>query len=106
MYYIALVTKEKDKYTIYFPRCLGCQTFVEEHEDIQDVAAEAVEGWLESQMDANRDAPYGYFDLDVENSVFELPAADGCSIMMPVTVDTALVSKIIAYNYARAEKCR
>jgi len=50
MEYAAKITKE-GKYTLAeFPDCVGCQTFVEDGESIENAARDALEGWLESHL--------------------------------------------------------
>lgn len=55
MRYAAIITKEGQRTLAEFPDCPGCQTFVEPGEDIARAAAEALEGWLESMLDAKDD---------------------------------------------------
>ena len=50
MEYAAKITKE-GKYTLAeFPDCVGCQTFVEDGESIENAARDALAGWLESHL--------------------------------------------------------
>lgn len=50
LHYPAIITRE-GRYTLAsFPDCPGCQTFVEEGEDIEVMAREALEGWLEANL--------------------------------------------------------
>lgn len=50
MEYSAVVTTE-GKFTLAeFPDCPGCQTFAEEGESIEAVAADALDGWLVSNL--------------------------------------------------------
>lgn len=55
MRYPALVTKEGRHTLAEFPDCPGCQTVVGPGEDIASAAAEALEGWLESMLEAKDD---------------------------------------------------
>lgn len=56
MRYAATLTKEGKHLLIDFPDCPGCSTFVKLGENPLPVAAEALEGWLESRL-ASGDAP-------------------------------------------------
>lgn len=58
MEYIAKLTIEDRKTLVDFPDCPGCQTFVDldAGEDIEAVAREALEGWLEAHL-IDGDAP-------------------------------------------------
>src|SRR5262245_56818865 len=57
MQYVALVTKEGRRRLAEFPGCPGCQTFAEPNEDIEAVAKEALEGWLEAHLVAGEAPP-------------------------------------------------
>jgi predicted RNase H-like HicB family nuclease/DNA-binding XRE family transcriptional regulator len=56
MRYPAIVVKEGKNRLVEFPSCPGCQTFAEPGDDVERVAAEALEAWLESHL-ASRQAP-------------------------------------------------
>jgi DNA-binding XRE family transcriptional regulator/predicted RNase H-like HicB family nuclease len=56
MEYIAHLAREGDATTIEFPDAPGCQTFAEKGEDVEAVAREALEGWLEAHL-IDGDAP-------------------------------------------------
>lgn len=57
MEYVARVTKEGRRRLVEFPDCPGCQTFAEPKENIQSVATEALEGWLEANLVAGSVPP-------------------------------------------------
>jgi ribosome-binding protein aMBF1 (putative translation factor) len=50
MQYVAVVKKEGRRRLVDFPDCPGCQTFAEPGDDIEGVAREALEGWLEAHL--------------------------------------------------------
>ena len=50
MQYIAQVTREGRALLVEFPDCPGCQTFAENADELNDVAREALEGWLEAHL--------------------------------------------------------
>src|SRR5690606_12885987 len=50
MRYHGIVTREGDQSLVELPDAPGCQTFAEEGEDIQVLAQEALEGWLEAHL--------------------------------------------------------
>lgn len=50
MRYPAIVTKEGKNVLAEFPTCPGCQTFAPPGHDIEHEAAEALELWLETQL--------------------------------------------------------
>jgi ribosome-binding protein aMBF1 (putative translation factor) len=56
MQYVAQLTKEGRRTLIDFPDCPGCVTFADPGEDVEAVAREALEGWLEAQLEGG-DAP-------------------------------------------------
>jgi ribosome-binding protein aMBF1 (putative translation factor) len=56
MEYAAHTKKEGRRTLIEFPDCLGCATFAEAGEDIEAVAREALEAWLEAELEGG-DAP-------------------------------------------------
>jgi ribosome-binding protein aMBF1 (putative translation factor) len=56
MQYVAQLTKEGRRTLIEFPDCLGCATFADPGDDVESVAREALEGWLETYL-AGGDAP-------------------------------------------------
>src|SRR5262245_16174107 len=58
MEYVALVKKEGRRRLVEFPDCPGCQTFAEPDEDIEAVAKEAVEGWLEAHLVSGNAPPH------------------------------------------------
>ncbi len=57
MRYPAIITKEGKHTLAEFPDCPGCQTFAEPGEDIERMAKEALEGWLESHLAHGEVAP-------------------------------------------------
>lgn len=57
MRYPAVITTEGKHVLAEFPDCPGCQTFVEMGEEIEPVAQEALEGWLESHLVSGRLPP-------------------------------------------------
>lgn len=56
MRYAAVITEEGKNRLVDFPGCPGCQTFAEPGDDVERVATEALEGWLESYL-ASRQVP-------------------------------------------------
>jgi len=50
MQYIAQLTRDGRRTVITFPDCPGCQTFAERRDEIDSVAREALEGWLETHL--------------------------------------------------------
>lgn len=50
MEYVARLAKEGRRTIITFPDCPGCDTFAERGEDVETVAREALEGWLEAHL--------------------------------------------------------
>ena len=50
MEYVARLSKERRRTIITFPDCPGCDTFAEASEDVEAVAREALEGWLEAHL--------------------------------------------------------
>lgn len=50
MEYMARLSKDRRRTIIVFPDCPGCETFAEPGEDIESVAREALEGWLEAHL--------------------------------------------------------
>lgn len=57
MFYLARVTREGNATLANFPDCPGCQTFSRPPENITEVAAEALHGWLESLLDSADSIP-------------------------------------------------
>lgn len=59
MQYDAFVTVDKssDSFLIEFPDCQGCQTFADTSDEVQAVAKEALEGWLETHLAERRVPP-------------------------------------------------
>lgn len=57
MQYIATVTQEGRRRLVTFPDCPGCQTFANPGDDIERVANEALEGWLEAHLVAGTAPP-------------------------------------------------
>jgi antitoxin HicB len=51
MQYIARLTQEGGRWLIDFPDCPGCQTFGDTREEALAMAAEALEGWLETHLE-------------------------------------------------------
>lgn len=56
MEYVVHLVREGDSTTIEFPDAPGCQTFADADEDVEAVAREALEGWLEAHL-IDGDAP-------------------------------------------------
>src|SRR4051812_46539391 len=56
MQYAAIITKEGKHILAEFPDCPGCQTFAEAREDVEQMASEALQGWLEAHL-ANGEVP-------------------------------------------------
>jgi DNA-binding XRE family transcriptional regulator len=50
MEYIAQLRKDGRRTLITFPDCPGCQTFANRRDEIDSVAREALEGWLETHL--------------------------------------------------------
>ena len=57
MQYQAIVRWEGNARLAEFPDCPGCQTFVDGNEDLTAAATEALEGWLEAELQAGRVPP-------------------------------------------------
>lgn len=57
MEYPAIIGREGKFILAAFPDCPGCQTFVEEGEDIGGQAADALYGWLDSHLGRNLAPP-------------------------------------------------
>ena len=57
MKYFARITKEGDRVLAEFPDAPGCQTFAEPSEDIQALARDALEGWLEVHLEDGEAPP-------------------------------------------------
>ena len=51
MQYIAKLTREGGRWLIDFPDCPGCQTFGDTKEEALAMAADALEGWLETHLE-------------------------------------------------------
>jgi predicted RNase H-like HicB family nuclease len=51
MFYKAKVTRENQYWLAEFPDCPGCQTFAESEDELQSMAAEALNGWLEVSLE-------------------------------------------------------
>lgn len=51
MHYFARLTREGARWLIDFPDCPGCQTFGDTREEALAMAAEALEGWLETHLE-------------------------------------------------------
>lgn len=51
MEYIAKLRQEDGHWLVDFPDCPGCQTFGDTKQEALAMAAEALEGWLETQLD-------------------------------------------------------
>lgn len=56
MHYPAVITREGEYTLAEFPDCPGCQTFARSGEEIYEAAKEALDGWLESNLE-HGDAP-------------------------------------------------
>ncbi|MFL5614885.1 MAG: helix-turn-helix domain-containing protein [Gemmatimonadaceae bacterium] len=50
MEYMAQLRKDGRRTLITFPDCPGCQTFANRRDEIDSVAREALEGWLETHL--------------------------------------------------------
>lgn len=50
MEYTARLTREAGRWLVGFPDCPGCQTFGESKQEALEMAAEALEGWLETSL--------------------------------------------------------
>jgi predicted RNase H-like HicB family nuclease/DNA-binding XRE family transcriptional regulator len=57
MNYPAIITREADFTLATFPDCPGCQTFAAAGEDVYEEAKEALEGWLESNLEHGEAPP-------------------------------------------------
>jgi antitoxin HicB len=51
MQYVAKLTREANRWLVAFPDCPGCQTFGDTREEALSMAAEALEGWLETHLE-------------------------------------------------------
>jgi DNA-binding XRE family transcriptional regulator/predicted RNase H-like HicB family nuclease len=50
MEYVAQLSKEGRRTLISFPDCPGCQTFADRRDEVDALAREALEGWLEAHL--------------------------------------------------------
>jgi DNA-binding XRE family transcriptional regulator/predicted RNase H-like HicB family nuclease len=50
MEYLAQLSKEGRRTLISFPDCPGCQTFADRRDEVDALAREALEGWLEAHL--------------------------------------------------------
>ena len=57
MQYPAMVTREGGVYLIEFPDCPGCQTFARNEAEIDARAGDALEGWLEVNLEDGEAPP-------------------------------------------------
>jgi len=57
MRYLAKLTKEQGSRIAEFPDCPGCVTQADRGEDVEAMASEALEGWLQAEMKAGRVPP-------------------------------------------------
>lgn len=83
MRYSAVVTQENGAALVRFPDCPGCHTQVESDEDIEPVAREALEGWLEAHLVLGRVPP-------LPPAVPRRAPAGWRRIMVPVSAPLAL----------------
>jgi predicted RNase H-like HicB family nuclease len=85
--YPALLTDEGSRTLVEFPDCPGCQTFVEEGDDILTRGREAIEGWLESCLKDGQTPP--------EPSMSYTPP-EGSGISW-ITVSPSLMHRVAAH---------
>ncbi|MGQ0648245.1 MAG: helix-turn-helix domain-containing protein [Gemmatimonadaceae bacterium] len=57
MEYWAKVTEEGEHWLAEFPEAPGCQTFAESEAELPETAREALEGWLETQLQTRQVPP-------------------------------------------------
>jgi predicted RNase H-like HicB family nuclease/DNA-binding XRE family transcriptional regulator len=57
MHYPAVVTQEGGVFLIEFPDCPGCQTFARDEAEVEVRAFEALEGWLEVNLEDGEAPP-------------------------------------------------
>jgi len=83
MEYHAVVTEE-GKFTLAeFPDLPGCQTFAEEGESIEAIAADALDGWLASNMSRSVTLPRpGSVSIAKDAKVLAVPVAPTLAIRM------------------------
>lgn len=57
MQYLAKLTREGRHWLVSFPDCPGCQTFGGTKDEAIALAADALDGWLETELDAGEVPP-------------------------------------------------
>jgi antitoxin HicB len=57
MQYLAKLTREGRHWLVSFPDCPGCQTFGSTKDEALALAADALDGWLETELDAGEVPP-------------------------------------------------
>jgi predicted RNase H-like HicB family nuclease/DNA-binding XRE family transcriptional regulator len=57
MQYLAKLTREGRHWLVSFPDCPGCQTFASAKDEALALAADALDGWLETELDAGEVPP-------------------------------------------------
>lgn len=57
MEYVAHIWREGNYWLAEFPDCAGCQTCADSREDIEYMAKEALDGWLETHLDGGEAPP-------------------------------------------------
>lgn len=57
MYYRAIFSREGEHFLAEFPDCAGCATFASSEEELRERAKEAVELWLETELDDGEEIP-------------------------------------------------
>ncbi len=72
MQYVARSARDRERVLIEFPDAPGCQTFAEPGEDPVEVAREALEGWLEVQLQDGDVPPEPHARLDSASFVVRI----------------------------------
>ena len=86
MEYIAQLTKDGRRTSITFPDCPGCQTFADRRDEIDSVAREALEGWLETNLVTG--------DLPPLPSAHPARGAKSRDQLRRITIDAALALRL------------
>ncbi len=80
MHYIAELTQEDDSVIVEFPDCPGALTQVDPGEDLEEMATDALVGWLELELAEGRVPPR--------------PSAEICKGRMAIAIPVELAFQI------------
>lgn len=95
MEYWARLAKEGRRTLLTFPDCPGCDTFAEPGEDVDAVAREALEGWLEAHLKEGVSPP--------RPNAGGKPRAGGATRHLVVHIDPTLAFRLVL-RWAREER--